>query len=124
MARYESKYGPLDAPPQMPSPAPPPPPSLFVDPPLANLVRTAVTTALAKSPLVLVPTLVKLQRANNTEILSMSEKQTGVQTLLHAAAVVLQRRQNQWLRAAGMISKMGDGSSDKKTTEQVILLQS
>jgi hypothetical protein len=108
----------------MPSPAPPPLPSLFVDPPLANLVRTAVTTALAKSPLVLVPTLVKLQRANNTEILSMSEKQTGVQTLLHAAAVVLQRRQNQRLRAAGMLSKMGDGSSDKKTTEQVILLQS
>jgi hypothetical protein len=32
---------------------------------------------------------------------------------------VLQRHQNARLRAACMLSKMGDGSSDRKTTEQV-----
>ena len=67
------------------------------------------------------PTLIKLQRANETAILEMNEKETGVQTLLHAAAVVLQRSQSSRLCAAGMFSKMGDGSSDRRTTEQVQL---
>ena len=45
----------------------------------------------------------------------------GIQPFLHAAAVVLKRWQNDRLLAAGMFSKMGDGSSDKKTTEQEII---
>jgi hypothetical protein len=94
----------------------------FVEPPLASLVRTAVTVAVSKSALRLLPALIKLQRANGAAILEMTGDgaTAGVTPLLHAAAVVLQRRQNLRLQAAGMLSKMGDGSSDRKTTEQVI----
>ena len=123
MARYEQTYGSLtQKEPVLPSPQPTPTPTtVMVEPPLAALVRTAVTTVLSKSALRLIPTLVKLQRANGTAILEMTGdgSKGGVQTLLHAAAVVLQRCQNERLCAAGMLSKMGDGSSDRKTTEQV-----
>jgi hypothetical protein len=78
-----------------------------------------VTIAVAKSPLSLTSTIIELQRANQTAILSLANGQDGVQTMLHAAMLVLQRHQNARLRAACMLSKMGDGSSDRKTTEQV-----
>ena len=125
VARYEQTYGSLTQKEEMgPSPQPttPTPTTVMVEPPLAALVRTAITTALSKSALRLFPALIKLQRANGTAILEMNKDGSGgVQTFLHAAAVVLQRRQNGRLCAAGMLSKMGDGSSDRKTTEQVTM---
>ena len=99
--------------------ATPPSSIAMVDKPLAALVRTAVTVALHKSALQLVPTLIALQRANETLILEMNEKVTGIQTLLHAAAVVLRNDQNERLLKAGFYSAMGDGSNDRKNTEQV-----
>ena len=93
----------------------------FVEPPLANLLRTVITVALTKTAVRLVPAFVELQRANGTAILSMnSTGKTGVQTLLHAAAVVLRRRQDDQLRRGSILSTMGDGSNDSRTTEQVI----
>ena len=126
MAAYEKKFGSLtmqlwDAASQQPPATPPTPQVELVDPPLAALVRTAVSTALSKSALRLVPGAIRLQRANGLPILDCSESNHGIQPFLHAAAVVLKRAQNDRLRAAGMFSKMGDGSSDKKTTEQEII---
>ena len=126
LARYTRQYGPLDA---KDEPPPTGTPQLTgaasieqVAPPLANLVRTVVTVALSKSALRIVPILVELQRANEVAILELKgDGEGGVQSLLHAAAVVLQRRQNIRVRKAGMLSKMGDGSSDRKTTEQEII---
>ena len=51
----------------------------------------------------------------------MPSRGCGTNEFLHAAAVVLKRAQNIRLRAATMFSKMGDGSSDKKTTEQEVI---
>ena len=77
-----------------------------------------MVVALTKTGLMLVPSFIELQRANGAEILAAT-RQNGVQSLLHAAAVVLRRKQNERLRAAGMLSAMGDGSNDRKTIEQV-----
>lgn len=128
VARYEYNFGPLkksedtldeSTPTQGPTPQQPMVPQ--VEPPLANLVRTVITVALSKSALKLVPAIINLQRANEVEILSLTGRGDGIQTFLHAAAMVLRRRQNARLRAAGMLSKMGDGSSDRKTIEQEII---
>eukprot|EP00966_Prymnesium_polylepis_P191381 4435351-Prymnesium_polylepis.1 len=121
VARYESKWGPLKetAAGVAPSSLPSVPPDPEVDPPLANLIRTTITAALSKSALRLVPMLIELQRANGAAILSMNENSDGIQQFVHAGAVLLQREQTERLRKAGMFSKMGDGSSDRKTTEQV-----
>ena len=92
------------------------------DAPLAALLRTVLTAAAAKVGLSLVQTLVQLQVANATVISTSHSSSThGVQTLLHAAAVLLQQQQNERLQQAGMLSDMGDGSSDRKTIEQEIL---
>ena len=128
LAMYESKYGPIAqvgsiAERGSPNPLSPAtatqPSTLMTDAPLASLIRTAVSTVLAKCAVQLVPTFVELQRANGASILSNTSRTNGVLPFLHAAAVILIGEQNQRLRAAGMLSKMGDGSSDRKTTEQV-----
>ena len=128
LAMYENKYGPIAqvgsiaerGTPNPLSPAPATQPSTpMTDAPLASLIRTAVRTVLAKCAVQLVETFVELQRANGTPILSSTHATNGVLPFLHAAAVVLVEEQNQRLRAAGMLSTMGDGSSDRKTTEQV-----
>jgi hypothetical protein len=88
--------------------APQPPPTLdeaVVDLPLANLIRTVITVALTKSPLSLVPALIKLQRANQANILEMQSQANGIHQLLHAAAMVLKRRQNERLCAAGIFER-------------------
>ena len=96
-------------------------PSSDVEPPLANLLRTIITVALTKSALRLVPTFVHLQRTNGLSILNTatSGERCGLHTLLHAAAVVLRAEQDERIRSAGILSTMGDGSNDRKTTEQV-----
>lgn len=124
LARYEAKFGSLllggvtfsESAPHIPLPHAQ---LVEVEPPLANLIRTCITTVLCKSALRLIPRLVQLQRANGADILALSSRSSsGVQQFLHAAAVLLRRRQNEKMIAAGMLSKMGDGSSDRKTTEQ------
>ena len=120
--RWEEKFGPLQPPEdKAPEPAPAPSGVEFVEPALANLVRTCITTALTKSAIRLIPTFVRLQRANGTEILCLSTNNSdaGVHQLLHAAAAILRREQDQRLISAGMLSTMGDGSNDRKNTEQV-----
>ena len=93
--------------------------------PLASLVRTVVVVALTKTAVSLIPKFVDLQRANGAAILGKGEVSKGeastVQQLLDAAAQVLRRRQDARLRAAGMLSTMGDGSNDRKTTEQEVM---
>ena len=123
LARYEAKFGSLllrgvtspESAPHIPLPHAQ---LVAVEPPLANLIRTCITTVLCKSALRLIPKLVQLQRANGADILALNRTSSGVQSFLHAAAVLLRRRQNEKMIAAGMLSKMGDGSSDRKTTEQ------
>jgi len=122
MARYEERFGPLDSDEQEKGgKALSPAPVQFVEPPLASLLRTVITVALSKSAVRHVSTFVQLQRANGADILCMADNsaETGVHTLLHAAAVVLRREQDKRLRAAAMLSTMGDGSNDRRTTEQV-----
>ena len=90
--------------------------------PLANLLRTAIVVALSKTALRLVSTFVELQRTNGAAILSLSTKNKhGVHTMLHAAAVVLRRRQDEQLRRGSILSTMGDGSHDRQTTEQATI---
>ena len=109
-----------------PAPAPAPAPSDQQESPadiaLANLVRTIVSVAVHKSPIQLIPMLVELQAANQTLIsTSHTSSSNGVQTFLHAAAMLLKGEQNERLQQAGMLSDMGDGSTDRKTIEQEII---
>ena len=81
-----------------------------------------ITVAVTKTALMVCDSFVQLQRANGAEVLSMaSATDTGVQQFVHAAAVVLQRKQTERIRSAGFLSTMGDGSNDRRTTEQEII---
>ena len=75
-------------------------------------MRTIISDAVTKSALHLIPDLIKLQRANGLPILSSSTSNIhrGVHEYLYAAAAVLQRRQDERLRSACMLSDMGDGA--------------
>ena len=89
---------------------------------LAALLRTVLTAAASKIGMSVVSTLVKLQVANGAVIsTSHGSRANGVQTLLHAAAVFLRQQQDERLRRAGMLSDMGDGSTDRKTIEQEVI---
>lgn len=90
---------------------------------LAALVRTIMVTAASKSALTMVRTLTKLQLANGcviTEAYNNATETGGVQQLLHAAATILRRKQDERLRSGKIFSIMGDGSTDRKTVEQQV----
>ena len=90
-------------------------PACRADLALANLVRTIMTTAVNKCSISLVSSLIQLQVTNQTLISTHhSDRTTGVQSFLHAGMLYLQGQQNTQLRAAGMLSDMGDGSTDRK----------
>ena len=86
-----------------------------------SLRRTIVTAAVHKNAISLVPTLVKLQQANDVIISTLAHSSRGIHTFLHASATVLRKKQNERLCKAGMLSVMGDGSNDRKTIEQVLV---
>ena len=89
---------------------------------LRNLMRTVMTTVVHKGPVSFVKTLVALQVANQTTISTSHMHSTnGVQSFLHAAMLLLQGQQNERLRRGGMLSDMGDGSTDRKMIEQEII---
>lgn len=90
------------------------------DAPILGLIRTVITIALAKCSLRLIEKLVALQKSNKAIISNtLSRYERGVQTFLHAAAQILISDQTSRIKAGQMYSLMGDGSTDRKTIEQV-----
>lgn len=92
------------------------------DKPFASLIRTVMVTCVSKCAIRMVNSLVKLQLANECVISQTyldESRKGGVQQLMHAAASILRRKQEGRLRHAKIFSLMGDGSTDRKTIEQV-----